>query len=78
MTVYTCNISTTPANASGETTTSISTERINDHSGSNFVSSEDFGSTGPTVLDGRPAQGALFCLRPIFNRPTSSKWLAFP
>ncbi|WP_314948886.1 hypothetical protein [Bradyrhizobium cosmicum] len=54
MTVYTCNISTSPANANGETTTSISTERVNEHhSGSTFVSSEDFGSTGPTVLDGQ-------------------------
>jgi len=52
MTVYTCNISTSPTNANGETTTSISTERVND-TGSNFVSSDDFGSTGPTVLDGQ-------------------------
>lgn len=53
MTVYTCDIFTTPADANGQTTTSISTERVNDHTGSNFVSSEDFASTGPTVLDGQ-------------------------
>ncbi|MGY2935982.1 hypothetical protein ACVWZ6_005584 [Bradyrhizobium sp. GM6.1] len=53
MTVYTCDIYTTPADANGQTTTSISTERVNDHTGSNFVSSEDFASTGPTVLDGQ-------------------------
>lgn len=52
MTVYTCDIYTSPANANGETTTSISTDRIND-TGSNFASSDDFGSTGPSVLDGQ-------------------------
>lgn len=53
MTVLTCDIYTSPANASGQTTTTISTDRLNDHTGSNFVSSEDFASTGPTVLDGQ-------------------------
>ncbi|RXH06303.1 hypothetical protein [Bradyrhizobium vignae] len=52
MSLYSCTISTTPANANGETTTSISSERINDHAGS-VISSEDFASTGPTVLDGQ-------------------------
>ncbi|QQO21810.1 hypothetical protein JJB98_18635 [Bradyrhizobium diazoefficiens] len=61
MPVYTCDIHSSPANASGEITTTISTERINDHGGSNFISSEDFGSTGPSVLDGQTgARRAVF------------------
>src|SRR5262249_11474915 len=52
MTVYSCSISSTPADAAGNVTTSINSERIND-TGSNFVSSEDFAETGPTVIDAK-------------------------
>jgi hypothetical protein len=52
MTVYTCDITTSPTDAAGETTTSIASERIND-TGANFVSSEDFVDAGVQVIDGR-------------------------
>ena len=53
MTVYSCNIFTSPANAAGEATTSVTSERINDHTGANFVSSEDFVDGGLQVIDGQ-------------------------
>ena len=53
MAVYSCNISTTPRNAQGETTTSIVSETINDHTGGSFVSSEDYANKGVQVIDGR-------------------------
>jgi hypothetical protein len=53
MTVYICNISTSPTNANAEVTTSIASERIND-TGANLVSSEDFPDKGVQVIDGNP------------------------
>ncbi len=54
MPVYSVSYATSPANATGETTTSITTERINNHNnGGNFVSSEDFVDNGVQVIDGK-------------------------
>ncbi len=54
MPVYSVSFATSPANAAGETTSSISSERINDHNnGGNFVSSEDFADKGVQVIDGK-------------------------
>jgi len=53
MTVYSVSFATTPANAAGETTSSVVEETINYHSGANFVSSEDFAENGVTVIDGK-------------------------
>jgi hypothetical protein len=54
MTVYSVSFATSPADAAGETTSSIVSERINDHNnGANFVSSEDFADKGVQVIDGK-------------------------
>jgi hypothetical protein len=53
MAVYAVNIATTPTNAAGERTTSVTSELINNHSGSNFVSSEDYADKGVQVIDGK-------------------------
>jgi hypothetical protein len=47
---YSCTISTSPTDAAGNVTTTITSDRIND---GNFTSSEDFADTGPTVIDGQ-------------------------
>lgn len=52
MTVHSVSFATSPANAAGETTSSIVSETINDHTGSNFVSSEDYADNGVRVIDG--------------------------
>jgi hypothetical protein len=52
MTTYAVSFATSPTNAAGETASSIVSERINDHAGSNFVSSEDFIDKGVQVIDG--------------------------
>ena len=53
MTVYSTTIQTSPTNFYGEQTSTITSERINDHSGSNFVSSDDFEDRGVQVIDGK-------------------------
>lgn len=53
MTVYSVSFATSPANAAGETTSSAISERINDHTGSTFASSEDFADKGVQVIDGK-------------------------
>jgi hypothetical protein len=49
MAVYSTTISSSPANAAGQVTTTISSDQMN---GDNFISSEDFAHNGPTVIDG--------------------------
>lgn len=54
MTTYSVSFSTSPANAAGETTSSVTSELINGHdTGASFVSSEDFVDKGVQVIDGR-------------------------
>jgi hypothetical protein len=53
MTVYSTTIQTSPTNFNGEQTSSIISERINDHTGSTFASSEDFVDKGVQVIDGK-------------------------
>jgi hypothetical protein len=50
MAVYSTTISSSPANAAGQVTTTISSDQFN---GENFISSEDFANTGPSVIDGQ-------------------------
>lgn len=50
--VYTVSFATSPANAAGETTSSVVSERINYTGGFNFVSSEDYADKGVQVIDG--------------------------
>jgi hypothetical protein len=52
MTVYSVSFHTPAANAAEETTTSVTSERIND-TGSNFVSSEDYADKGVQVINSK-------------------------
>jgi hypothetical protein len=74
MTVYSVSFATSPANAAGETTTPIASERIND-TGANFVSSEDFSDKGDQVIDGK--SGDRLSTRRTTSIPrTSFEWRA--
>jgi hypothetical protein len=53
VTTYTCNISSTPKDANGVSTTSITSELVNNHAGSTFVSSEDFDDKGVQVINSK-------------------------
>ena len=78
MTVLTCDIYTSPANASGQTTTTISTDRLNDHTGSNFVSLSGLKITASIVADnfniygGTDLSGSFILLYSLVQNPGSA------
>jgi hypothetical protein len=56
--------------------TSIVSDKINDHAGANFVSSEDFADNGVQVIDGKTGDRKSVYTRLTSTLRTSSGWKA--